>query len=409
MRSPANNPFLPGADRVPEIWAGRRLEIADFTDIVRPRRRAGQYERGRAVLGEFGIGKSALINRIADEAEAAGDWVTAKVRAALGADVLHLVGESLAAFLRERSRDARLARTHDRLLRRIEEVTLPAGGGGVRVRPPAPEPNAYRALLDTLIELATLAREEGRLLLLRIDEIQNVTSPEALSQLLTVLGDALEATVPRVDAGGIRREDALPLAVYVSGLPDFHDLAAAAGATFSRRFRTLELEPLEEADLREALRPFTTDGWPLLGEAGEVRVVMDEEAVDLLVSVPIGDPFLFQLAGEAAWNAGTGRVITAEEARRGWQAARREVTRYVESRLRGVSDLQLEVLRAAAALPDVKRTAAAIARAVGRKSSAEIASTTRSLDVEHRLIRREAGRVTFRSPAVAAFLAGGWP
>src|SRR5690606_20694770 len=100
---------------------------------------------------------------------------------------------------------------------------------------------------------------------------------------------------------------------------------------------------------------------------------------------------------------------TAEEARRGWQAARREVTRYVESRLRGVSDLQLEVLRAAAALPDVKRTAAAIARAVGRKSSAEIASTTRSLDVEHRLIRREAGRVTFRSPAVAAFLAGGWP
>ncbi len=197
--------------------------------------------------------------------------------------------------------------------------------------------------------------------------------------------------------------------MYLSGLPDFEDLAAAAGATFSRRFRTMELEALEEGDLREALRPFTTDGWPILGEAGEIRVVMEVDAVDLLVDLPVGDPFLFQLAGEAAWNAGTGPVITAEEARRGWQTARREVLRYAESRLRGLSDLQLEVLRAAAAQPVQDRTASDVARAIGRRSSAEIASTTRALDVDHRLIRRRAGRIDFRSPAVEAYLAGGWP
>jgi hypothetical protein len=409
MRSPSNNPFLPGADRVPDVWAGRGLEIADFSGIVRPRRLAGLHERGRAVLGEFGIGKSALVNRIADDAAAAGDWVPARVRAARGADVLQLLTESLAAFVRQRSADARPGRAGGGLLRRLEEVTLPVVGGGVRLRADAPAPNAYRGVHDALVELAALAGEEGRLLLVRIDEIQNVTSPEALSQLLTVLGDALEATATRVGAGGIRREDALPLAVYVSGLPDFHDLAAAAGATFSRRFRTLELEPLEDADLREALRPFTTDGWPVLGEDGEARVVLDVEAADLLVEVPVGDPFLFQLAGEAAWNAGAGPVITGEEARRGWQSARREVERYVGSRLRGLSDLQLEVLRAAAALPADRRASGEVARAVGRRSSAEIASTTRSLDVEHRLIRREAGRIVFRSPAVEAYLAGGWP
>lgn len=46
---------------------------------------------------------------------------------------------------------------------------------------------------------------------------------------------------------------------------------------------------------------------------------------------------------------------------------------------------------------------------MGRSEAAQVASTARSLELEHALIRRRAGRVLFRSAAVAACLKGGWP
>lgn len=73
LRRPVDNPFVQGSDHVPAVWARRAEEIADWHAVLRPRRLAGEYERGRAVLGEPGIGKSVLVNRLADEAASVGD------------------------------------------------------------------------------------------------------------------------------------------------------------------------------------------------------------------------------------------------------------------------------------------------------------------------------------------------
>jgi hypothetical protein len=156
-------------------------------------------------------------------------------------------------------------------------------------------------------------------------------------------------------------------------------------------------------------RPFTTAGWPLLGGEGPERVHLAPDAVDLVVARCLGDPFLFQLAGEAAWNAGTGAVVTVEEAERGWGSSRREILRYAEARLEGLTELQLRYLRGSAALPPEERTAANVAAQLGRSASTELASTAHALDADRRLIRRVSGRVRFRSPVVEAHLGGGWP
>jgi MoxR-like ATPase len=76
MRSPLNNPFQPGSDVVPAVWAGRVRQMSDWRDVLRPRLDAGLFERGRTILGEPGLGKSTLVRRIAAEAEERGDWVT---------------------------------------------------------------------------------------------------------------------------------------------------------------------------------------------------------------------------------------------------------------------------------------------------------------------------------------------
>lgn len=415
MRTPLSCPFEPGSDHVPEIWAGRAEELAD-AGVVAARRVAGVYERGRAYLGEFGIGKSVLVNRIAAEAARTGHWVPERVRLARGDDPLALLVAALRGLVAQHDLDAALGDTVRTLFRRLEEVSLPAVGGGIRLRPSADLDIDHRAVTELLIHVAQLARAntsgelpEGRLVVLRIDEIQNARSLDSLSQLLTALGDALDAVTTETDVAGIERRRLLPIVVYLSGLPDFGRLAADAGATFSRRFRTVELEGLNEPELRDALQPFTRKGWPILSDDGPGMVHMEPAAVDYLVSTCLGDPFLFQLGGQGGWNAGIGPVITGEEMRRGWQSVSREVLRYVRARLEGLTDLQLSYLEAVATLEEEHRTTAAVATALGRSRSSSLGSTTQALDEERRLIRRRAGRVSFRSPVVAAYLAGEWP
>lgn len=407
MRDLVACPFSPGSDEIPSVWAGREAQLADGSAAAR-RRLAGVYERGRAVLGEFGIGKSVLANRIAADLRSDGHWVAAAVRLPVHVDPVRLLAEALQQLAVERSVDRAIGARASGLLGRIEQLTLPVVGGGVKIRAADRDPLAYRDVHRLLVALCGLAREQGRLLVVRVDEVQNASS-SGLSQLLTVLGDALDGATAERDAVGIGRERKLPLIVYLSGLPDFRERVAEAGGTFARRFKTWELEGLDEPEIRTALAPFESEGWPILGDRGPARVHMEPGAADHIVDRCLGDPFLFQLAGEAAWNAGAGPVITRDETVRGWRLIRREVVRYVEGRLTGLGELQLRYLEAAAGLDEDEATAAAVAAALGHDGSPRLASTAQRLDERHRLIRREAGRVRFRAPAVRAFLRGDWP
>lgn len=400
-------PFRPGSDDVPGVWAGRESELADAR-AVRERRLAGVYERGRAVLGEFGIGKSVLVNRIAQDAVAEGHWVAPSLRAPVGVDPIALLADSLRRVSTTHHLDEAIGRAATGLMDRIEEIRLPVVGGGIRTKPPH-DPLPHRAVLDLLAHLGRLARSNDRLLVVRLDEVQNVSVPAGLSQILTVLGDALDASTEESDAAGIRRQVKLPLVVYLSGLSDFRRRAADSGATFSRRFKIFDLEPLTESEMRHALSPFAIDGWQVLTEEGPVGIFMEPGAIDIVVERCMGDPFVFQLAGEAAWNAGTGQIVTTEEAERGWGAARREIRSVVEGRLSGLTDLQYRYLLAAATVDDSERTAAKVAGALGYDNSTQVASTAHALDNDRGLIRRESGSIVFRSPSVRAFLAGDWP
>lgn len=393
VRTILNNPFTPGSGVVPQIWVGRVEEIADAEQRLFPRRAAGLFERGRTYLGDPGLGKSVLANRLAQDRRDRGDVVAEPLRLARGRDPLAALASAVAPAL---PGGERLARGVASAMRRVEEVGLL----GSRLSVGASPEDRYASLAALLQAVAVEAATSDRLLVLRVDEVQNLAGTD-LSQLLTVLGDLLEATHPTRTALGEQVEAHLPVVLLLSGLPEFSQRAAEAGATFSRRFATYELQPFEDEEVRAALTLAFGDGYEVLGEDGPVRVGMTRDAVEALVQRCLGDPFLFQLAGAAAWDADPGPAITADHVAAGWDRVRREVTAHAEGKVAGLTDLQLSVLTAAAGLGPAE--AAELAAAIDRPTAASIGSTLQGL-MGKRLLRRTREGYQLTSRALARHL-----
>lgn len=405
-RTPTNNPFEPGADRIPPVWAGRQPELSDWRDRLRPRRAGGQAERGRTLLGEPGIGKSVLVRRIAADATDQGDWVTPQVRIPRGVDPIPLVAEAVLDLADQAGLTTRVDTRIRGLLDRLRQVSVMGTGmvlGAGEGTPP------HLALKQVLVEVARAARPDGRVVLVHLDEVQNVVDEEQRSQLLIAFGDALALDEPVTVPSGRRVSAGLPLVVYLTGLPEFHDQATSrSGATFARRFATALLDPMSDEDLYDALHPFVRDGWPVLTDDGPTRVWLDEAGADALVATCHGDPFLFQLAGQHAWDAGTGEVVEAGDVFRGWTRARPEARRHVERLLERLPDLERSFVEAMAALDPESRTLTNIARELGYEQASQIGPTSQRLDTVRGIVDR-GPRYTFRARTVEAYLTGGWP
>lgn len=408
MRTPLDSPFSPGSDTVPKVWAGRTSQLNDCRDVLRPRRLAGIHERGRTILGEAGSGKSSLVRRIAREATEAGDWATPQLRIPSGTDPIKRV----ASALLDLSSTAGLSSAREKrigdLLRRVETVAASGISLSVRVQD-GPEP--YTALTELLIEIGRAAmRRQNVMVMLHIDEVQNIADEHARSQLLIALGDALAYEETVALPGGPQVDLALPIAVYLTGLPEFEDMAGAqAGAAFARRFQTVTLDAIDDADLTAALQTFVTEGWPVATEAGGAeRVFLAADAQRAIVERARGEPFLFQLAGERAWYAGTDNLITAEHVKAGWRNAAPEAEAHVQRILDRLPARERQFIEAMAELAPEERSLTNIARKAGYEKATDAGPTAQRLDRTRRIIHR--GRpYRFRHRAVEARLTSNWP
>ena len=408
MRTSTDSPFAPGADTVPDVWAGRTGEMSDWRDIVRPRRLAGEPERGRTILGEPGLGKSSLVRRIALEAKASGDWVTPQLRIALGADPIKLLAKAMLELAAQAGLPSRREARLRTLLGRVEAVSL--SGASVTLRD-SPGDDPHTALTDLLVEIGREARRrQDTMVFIHLDEIQNVSSEEALSQLLIALGDALGHQDAVEVPGGVTIERALPVAVYLTGLPEFEERAGARhGATFARRFQTMTLAPLSADDLRAALAEFLHPGWPILQADGLPGVIrMEEEARETIVERCCGEPFIFQLAGARAWYAGSTGVITVDDVRRGWASARDEAESHVVRILERLPPKEREFIDVMAELPPEERTLTNIAEGMGYAKRTTAGPVAQRLDRTRALISRGIP-YTFKHRAVEAYLTTAWP
>lgn len=394
LRTPATDPFTPGYGVVPQVFAGRQAEFADFEGVVLRRVAAGTYEPARLLTGDRGMGKTALLKQFEAEAMEAGHWV-ARVSAVRGDAVLADLTEAVVDALDDVGVAVRLPRNAKQALKRMTGITVGPTGVAVTDRPAGKGTRWHRDLTAVLVGAAGLARDAGVALLVMLDESQNIDKA-SMGALFHAFQEAQSTTTTEVHQSGARLRHHLPLAIYVAGLPGLTTLLRAAGTTFGERARHVHLLALDDNDVAEAFAAF----------AATRRVTVDAAATDAFVAVVGGYPYFLHVIGSRVWMAGDGPVITVAEVTAGWDEARTTIEVFHEDRLKDLTDTQRRYLEAAARLSVDERTSGAIAAALGSSTEA-VGSTQQSLIDTHGLLRRSGrGKVAFTLPGIDRHLVG---
>lgn len=399
MRTPRSNPFQPGWGK-PIVWAGRELIVSAFTDVVLPRVAEGIKEVPRLIQDERGMGKTAVLEALADEARERNCLIVS-LTAARGEDLTRAFAADLARAAAAASLLERLADGVAAALASLGGVQI-AGTGVTRSRTPPSEHGdvASTVLADALVDVGRLARGRERQLVILIDEVQNI-GERHLAAVFTALQRALEHTehVEHPAGGSIRV--GLPITAWLAGLPGALARFRAAHVTFAERCELVELGPLDEREIREALITFS--------RFNEEGVIFDADAIDAVVDVVDGYPYTFQLLGKAAWDAGDGDVITADEVTLAAAQIAPAMRERYSARLAGLTDEQIGYLVAAAGIPEAERTPTAVCRAWRDDPSAKASSCggmQQRLVDDHQVIRRAAdGRIRFSLPGMGEYLA----
>lgn len=393
-RDARSDPFTPGFGNLPKVFVGRATEMNDLTGMVE-RLADGIYEQPRLVTGDRGMGKTSLLLQFEQEQAEAGRWM---VRAAATRDhaIVSRICRGVAEYVHSERLFGKLADAVRAGVDRLAGVTISSTGVTVDLgRQPAgaPDGDTLRSLLEAA---ARLAREQGTVLALLVDEAQNIHL-DTLGQLFYAIQEVQGVTIVERDAQtGALRRDALPLAVVVAGLPGLVDRLKRAGSTFGERSKPLRLAALPPSETVAALREFAREG----------GAAFDADAAELVAHACGGYPYFLHVVGSHVWRAGTSEVITTDDARAGIAAARPYLEAFYEQRLTEVGDLQRRYLKVAAQLDEAQRTPGGVARALGRTSD-QLGSTLAALVERHGLLRNDGrGRLVFTLPGLDGHLRG---
>lgn len=389
---PTSNPFTPG--QVPRVLAGRAVELRRMEDQIA---RVVQFAEVGGPLLVFhaprGIGKTSLLRRGQDVAEAAGAltvWVACSRDRPFLPELLHALQRSLErADVVPRSARGRRWRSL------LDKVSVEFGIPGVPIKVKAELPSSERvapatgapigALEDLLHDTAALIRERGGAgLLVLVDELHAAGRDD-----LSVFLNAWQ------NIDGRREEN--PIAVFCAGLPVTPE-AITRAATFGERSSFVALDVLSETDARSAL----------VVPANAGGVGWTEPALKAVLDEARGHPYFLQLLGSTTWDAARpthGDRLGLSDVRAGVAAARDQIQAMHRARWNSATPAEQAFLNAMAKVEP----------ATGNVTRAQIAGQlgvhSRSISVpRERLIEKGViepvghGLVRFTLPGFGAWL-----
>lgn len=350
---PVANPYTPGAGTPPPELAGRDA-LLRTVDIAAQRVRAGKQAKSVLMIGLRGVGKTVLLDRMREQAEA-GNMHTLRIEAP--------EGRSLPAILAPQLRQALLRLSRQERARELGRRALQALAGfakalkvkyedievGIDFEPEAglADNGDLEHDLQALLEAAgQTAKAAGTALIMFIDELQYVEE-EQLASLITALHRCAQQQVPVMLVG--------------AGLPQLPGQMGRAKSYAERLFDFPFVGPLDAASTREALEV----------PAQELGVAYTPEATRQIVEATEGYPYFLQEWGKHAWDVATTSPITAENV----TVASREATAALDEsffrvRFDRLTPSEKRYLRAMAELGAGPHRSGDIANVLGRKVTA---------------------------------------
>ena len=296
---PISNPFAPGAGTPPPELAGRD-ELRETVRITLERVRRGLPSKSVLMVGLRGVGKTVLLDRMRDDAEAAGIQ-SLRIEAP--------EGRSLPAILAPQLRQALLRLSRNDQAREFAQRALRALAGFAKAlkfkyadievgfdfdpEPGLADNGDLEHDLQALLEASgTAAQKAGTALAIFVDELQYVREPE-----LAVLITALHRTAQR----------RLPVVLVGAGLPQLRGRMGEAKSYAERLFDFPAVGPLPPDSAKLAIAKPAMDN----------QVEVTPEALDLIVAETRGYPYFLQEWGKHSWEVARASPITADDVTQG--------------------------------------------------------------------------------------------
>jgi hypothetical protein len=248
------------------------------------------------MVGLRGVGKTVLLDRMRDDAEAAGIQ-TVRIEAPETRSLPALLAPQLRQALLRLSRNAQAKALAERALRALagfasalkikyEDIEV---GFDFEPEPGLADNGDLEHDLQALTEtVGAAAQSAGTALVLFVDELQYVEEDQ-LAALITALHRAAQRRLPVVLVG--------------AGLPQLPGQMGRAKSYAERLFDFPVIGPLSATDARDAIvKPLAQQG-----------VAIDDDALRTIVDQTRGYPYFLQEWGKHAWDAASTSPITEED------------------------------------------------------------------------------------------------
>jgi hypothetical protein len=282
MMDPVANPFAPGAGSRPPELAGRD-PILQSGLIALKRISSGRHAKCQMLLGLRGVGKTVLLNRLAEMAEGEG-YHTITIEAAENRRLADLLAPQIRVLLFRLSavEKARVVANRAMATLRSFASVFKVTYGDLEVGVEAAPDDAASGDLETdlphlLITVAQAAQAAERPIGIFIDEVQYLHKSD-LSALIGALHKVSQKS--------------LPLIVFGAGLPQLTGLAGNAKSYAERLFEFPPIGALGEEESKRAVRE------PIHDAGAEI----EEEALTGIYQQTKGYPYFLQEWGHHSWN-----------------------------------------------------------------------------------------------------------
>ena len=383
---PLSNPFSPGAGNPPPELAGRD-DLLEQARITLGRVKAGRFEQSLMLVGLRGVGKTVLLNRVRELAEA-DDYLVVMIESTESRALPELLIPALRQVLIQLDTLEGLSTKVKRGLRVLRSFI-----GAVKVKIGEievgldidPEPGAADSgdleadLAELFSAIGEAAQDRGKAVAVIIDEIQYLDETEM---------SALIMAMHRIS------QRQLPLVLVAAGLPQLVGLAGRSKSYAERLFQYPAVGPLNAEDARAALRD------PLAAQ----DVAMTDRALEALVQITQGYPYFLQEWGYQVWNAATTSPIDVDVIDRATAFAIRKLDQsFFRVRFDRLTPREKDYLRALAELGDGTHRSGDVAEMLGVKIQS-IAPLRSGLIRKGMIYSPQHGDTAFTVPLFEAFM-----